>query len=167
MVIANSAASAPEMMMGNSHSHAYKGKYQGKIIDCVPSERPFITTAIWSSSGSTAAISVTFGQHPPTPTHSSSDFPYPQPIMAQDLTADSCGKALLISGIDSTNLSRSFIRRSIASQPVDDDDDSIALVFCYVILNYKPYFTLLEQMRRISDGTNSLWPILLYGRAIY
>jgi len=45
MVIANSAASAPEMMMGNSHSHAYKGKYQGKIIDCVPSERPFITTS--------------------------------------------------------------------------------------------------------------------------
>jgi len=44
MVIANSAASAPEMMMGNSHSHAYKGKYQGKIIDCVPSMRPFITT---------------------------------------------------------------------------------------------------------------------------
>ena len=50
MVIANSAASVPEMMMGNSHSHAYKGKYQGKIIDCVPSERPFITTEVSCSS---------------------------------------------------------------------------------------------------------------------
>ena len=44
MVIANSAASAPEMMVGNSHSHAYERKYQGKIIDCGLQNRPSITT---------------------------------------------------------------------------------------------------------------------------
>jgi len=44
MVIANSAASAPEMMVGNFHSHAYERKYQGKIIDCMHQNRPSITT---------------------------------------------------------------------------------------------------------------------------
>ena len=46
MVIANSAASAPEMMVGNSHSHAYERKYQGKIIDCIYQNRPSITTRV-------------------------------------------------------------------------------------------------------------------------
>jgi len=46
MVIANSAASAPEMMVGNSHSHAYESKYQGKIIDCMYQNRPSITTRV-------------------------------------------------------------------------------------------------------------------------
>ena len=46
MVIANSAASAPEMMVGNSHSHAYERKCQGKIIDCGHQNRPFITTHV-------------------------------------------------------------------------------------------------------------------------
>jgi len=34
------------MMVGNSHSHAYERKYQGKIIDCMHQNRPFITTCI-------------------------------------------------------------------------------------------------------------------------
>ena len=49
MVIANSAASAPEMMVGNSHSHAYERKCQGKIIDCGHQNRPFIITSAVST----------------------------------------------------------------------------------------------------------------------
>ena len=66
MVIANSAASAPEMMMGNSHSHAYKGKYQGKIIDCVPSERPFITTPAHTAEAIEMVYSIESGSIPLT-----------------------------------------------------------------------------------------------------
>ena len=69
-------------------------------------------------------------------TNARSRLPYPQPIMAQVLTLDSCGVSWMIWSSAWTRISRWFDLRSIVSQGDDDDDDAILLSYNRAIVTF-------------------------------